>query len=159
MSKQKPFEIFPIGKVEQTQSGLQLRIFEPYRKALTELEKFSHATVLWWCHYCDSEEYRQTLECQRPYKKGPDKIGIFATRSPVRPNPIAISSVAILGIDKTEGIIHVPWIDAMAGTPIIDLKPYHPCEDRIRDVSVPQWCSHWPKWAEDSENFNWEAEM
>jgi len=158
MSKQKIFEISPIGKVEQTQAGLQLRILEPYRKALNELEHFSHAIVLWWCHHCDNKEYRQTMECQKPYKNGPEKIGIFATRSPIRPNPIAISAVSILGIDHKNGIIQIPWIDAMPNTPIIDVKPYHPAVDRIRDVWVPEWCSHWPKWCEDSASFDWEAE-
>lgn len=159
MSKTKTFEISPIGKIEQTENGLQLKIFEPYKAALKELEKFSHVVVLWWCHFCDSKEYRKTLECQKPYKNGPEKIGIFATRSPVRPNPIALSVVSILGIDQDKGIIRIPWIDAMADTPIIDLKPYHPSEDRVRDVSVPEWCNHWPKWSEDSAIFNWGAEF
>jgi tRNA-Thr(GGU) m(6)t(6)A37 methyltransferase TsaA len=158
MSKAKTFEISPIGKVEQTQNGVQLRIFEPYRDALKELGSFGHVIVLWWCHMADTEEYRQTLKCKKPYKSAPEKMGILATRSPIRPNPIALSVVAILGVDQNEGIIYIPWIDAVPDTPIIDLKPYHPSLDRVRDVSMPQWCSHWPKWCEDSATFDWEAE-
>jgi tRNA-Thr(GGU) m(6)t(6)A37 methyltransferase TsaA len=158
MKKSETFEISPIGKVEQTKNGVQLRIFEPYRAALKELESFGHVVVLWWCHMADTEEYRRTLECKKPYKKAPEKMGIFATRSPVRPNPIALSTAAILGVDQKEGVIYIPWIDAAPETPIVDLKPYHPSLDRIRDISMPQWCNHWPKWCEDSENFDWEAE-
>jgi tRNA-Thr(GGU) m(6)t(6)A37 methyltransferase TsaA len=152
------FEVSPIGKIEKSTYGLQLKIFEPYRPALNELEHFGHAIVLWWCHMCDDKDYRQTVECKKPYKNSPEKMGIFATRSPARPNPIAISVVAVLGVDHKNGIIHIPWIDAADDTPIVDLKPYHPSLDRVRDVSMPKWCSHWPKWYEDSAEFDWEAE-
>jgi tRNA-Thr(GGU) m(6)t(6)A37 methyltransferase TsaA len=159
MSEPKNFEVFPIGQVELTETGMQLKIFEAYTKALKELDGFSHIVVLWWAHRLDNKACRQTLECKKPYTNGPAKIGIFATRSPVRPNPIALSVVAIQGIDQKGGLISIPWIDAEPDTPILDIKPYHPCSDRIRDVSVPQWCSHWPKWAEDSANFDWSAEF
>jgi tRNA-Thr(GGU) m(6)t(6)A37 methyltransferase TsaA len=158
MNKQT-FEISAIGKIEQTQEGFQLKISEAYKPALKELEKFGHVMVLWWCNLADTKEYRQTLECSKPYKTAPDKMGIFATRSPLRPNPIAVSVAAILGVDQEKGVIYVPWIDAVANTPIIDLKPYHPSLDRVRDVKMPDWCSHWPKWCEESGEFDWEAEM
>ena len=86
-------------------------------------------------------------------------MGVFATRSPLRLNPIALTTVSILKIDHDRGIIHIPYIDAENGTPIIDLKSYHPSIDRIKDVSVPEWCSHWPKWYEDSADFDWESEF
>jgi tRNA-Thr(GGU) m(6)t(6)A37 methyltransferase TsaA len=157
MSKQT-FEIFAIGKVEQSERGWQLSIFEQYRKALKELDNFGHVVVLWWANYFDNNQHRQTLECTKPYKSAPEKLGIFATRSPIRPNPIALSVAPILGIDQTNGAIYIPWIDADPDTPIIDLKPYHPSIDRIRDIKMPQWCNHWPKWSEDSAEFDWAAE-
>jgi tRNA (Thr-GGU) A37 N-methylase len=67
--------------------------------------------------------------------------------------------VSILGVDQKEGTVQIPWIDAAPDTPIIDLKPYHPSGDRVRDVTMPKWCSHWPKWLEESGSFDWEAEM
>lgn len=158
VKKVNSFEVFPVGKVEKPKYGLQLKIFEPFRPALKELENFSHLIVFWWCHLHDNKKDRKTLECEKPYKKSPEKIGIFATRSPIRPNPIGITVVSILKIDYDNGIIHIPYIDAEIDTPIIDLKPYHPSADRVRDVSVPKWCSHWPKWYEDSANFDWESE-
>ncbi|MCP4177093.1 MAG: tRNA (N6-threonylcarbamoyladenosine(37)-N6)-methyltransferase TrmO, partial [bacterium] len=95
----------------------------------------------------------------KPYKKGPDKVGVFATRSPVRPNPIALSLIYIINIDYDKGLIYIPYIDADIGTPVLDLKPYHLSTDNPASVSVPEWCSHWPKSIEQSGEFNWEAEF
>jgi hypothetical protein len=54
-----------------------------------------------------------------------------------------------------EGIVRVPFMDAEDGTPILDIKPYHPSVDRIREVRVPAWCATWPQWYEDSATFDW----
>jgi tRNA (adenine37-N6)-methyltransferase len=156
---EQTFKISAIGKVEQTNQGFQLRVYEPYKQALNGLGEFSHVVVLWWSHMLDNNEGRQILESKKPYKSGPEKIGIFATRSPARPNPVAMTVVSILGVDQKEGTVLIPWIDAAPDTPIIDLKPYHPSGDRVRDVTVPKWCSHWPKWLEESGDFDWDAEM
>ncbi len=153
------YKLSPIGHVRVQNGSFALEIAEKYRAGLQELEGFSHINVFWWGHLYDKEEYRVIVECDQPYKKAPPKMGIFATRSPVRPNPVALTTVQPLHIDLDTGIIQVPYIDAEDGTPIVDLKPYHPCEDRIREVSVPKWCDHWPKWYEDSADFDWEAEF
>lgn len=94
----------------------------------------------------------------KPYRKGPRTLGIFATRSPLRPNPIALTAVAVLGLDPEAGRIDIPYIDAEEGTPVLDIKPYHPSVDRVREVTVPAWCNHWPRWYGDSGAFDWEAE-
>jgi tRNA-Thr(GGU) m(6)t(6)A37 methyltransferase TsaA len=90
------------------------------------LDGFSHINVLWWCHKCDSEEARNILEVKKPYRKAPDIIGVFATRSPVRPNPIALTAVQVIGIDHAAGTIQLAYIDADDGTPVLDIKPYTP---------------------------------
>ena len=77
----------------------------------------------------------------------------------MRPNPICISTVSVLGVDIDKGLIVIPWMDAEDDTPILDIKPYHPSMDRIRDVLMPGWCSHWPQWYEDSAEFDWSAEF
>jgi tRNA-Thr(GGU) m(6)t(6)A37 methyltransferase TsaA len=159
MSKKTSYKIYPIGFVRKAQGSFMLEIHEEYRPALKQLDGFSHLHVFWWCHLYDQEEHRKILICDRPYKTAPSKIGVFATRSPLRPNPIALTVVAVLNINLDEGRIHIPYIDAEHDTPIIDVKPYHPSTDRIRNVSVPEWCHHWPQWYEDSANFDWEAEM
>lgn len=153
------FRISPIGHVRAGTDGLRLEIDREYRPGLRGLNGFSHLNVFWWCHKFDDDALRKTVECDRPYRKSPPRMGVFATRSPLRPNPIALSVVSLLGIDHAAGLVRIPWIDADDGTPIVDLKPYHPSVERVRNVSVPEWCGHWPKWYEDSADFDWGSEI
>lgn len=151
------YTLNPIGHVDVDEDGFTLRIDEPYRKALLGVDGFSHVNVLFWCHYLDEPEYRNLVVVDRPYKEGPDQVGIFSTRSPVRPNPIALTPVPVHGIDHDDGVVHIAYIDAEPGSPILDLKPYFPAVDRVRDVTTPQWCADWPQWYEDSASFDWGA--
>lgn len=152
--------ISPIGRVRKTSAYEgYLEIDKPFHKALQELDGFSHINVLWWCHLSDNAEDRQVTTCKRPYQKAPASVGTFATRSERRPNPVALTVVPLMHIDHGKGIIDVGFIDAEDGTPIIDIKPYHPATDRVKRASVPPWCKHWPKWYEDSAQFNWEDEF
>ncbi len=157
MNEEREITVNPIGQIRANDEGFYLEINEEYAAALKGLEGFSYLNVLWWGHLYD--EYREIVECDKPYKAGPEKLGIFATRSPVRPNPILLTSVAVMEIDRERGIVRIPYIDAEDGTPILDIKPYHPCSDRIREVAVPAWCAHWPQWYEDSATFDWAAEF
>jgi tRNA (Thr-GGU) A37 N-methylase len=102
---------------------------------------------------------RNILEGPKPYKKSPAAMGIFATRSPVRPNLIALTAVQVISIDYEKGNIEVAYIDANDGTPVLDIKPYTPSLDRVEKPSVPKWCGHWPMSLEQSEDFDWENEM
>lgn len=99
------------------------------------------------------------MEVPKPYAKAPEMMGIFATRSPVRPNPIAVTTVAVLHIDYENGVIIIPYIDANNGTPVLDLKPYTPSIDRVENPESPDWCSHWPSNIESSGAFDWEGEF
>lgn len=155
----KNFRATSIGTIHAGGEGFSITIDEPCRKALNGLEGFSHIQVIWWGHLTDDDEYRSILECEKPYTRGPEKLGIFATRSPIRPNPIEVSTVAVISVDEKTGTILIPWIDAENGSPVLDIKPYHPSEDRVKSARVPAWCGHWPEWMEDSENFNWEDEF
>lgn len=145
----------PVGSIEIEDGRSYVAIDEAYRPALKELEGFSHLDILWWAHLADAADHRDTLVAQSPYRNAPETVGIFATRSPVRPNPVMLSVAAVLSIDAVKGIIKLPWIDAEAGSPVIDIKPYHPCADRVRDARVPSWCATWPQWYEDSGSFDW----
>jgi tRNA-Thr(GGU) m(6)t(6)A37 methyltransferase TsaA len=149
----------PIGNVRVNQDGFILKIRKEYIPALEGIENFTHLDVLWWFHRLDTEECRSILVCDKPYKKAPERLGVFAIRSPVRPNPVALSVVNVLHVDMKSGIINIAYIDAENGSPIIDLKPYHPCTDRVKTASVPAWCAHWPQWYEDSGRFDWQAEF
>jgi tRNA (Thr-GGU) A37 N-methylase len=86
-------------------------------------------------------------------------MGIFATRSPVRPNPIALSTSQIIHINHNKGIIQVAYIDANDGSPVLDIKPYTPSLDRVEAPGVPEWCHHWPMSIEQSGAFDWENEF
>jgi len=151
-------KIKPIGTVHVENGNFSIHLEKEYLSGLTNIKGFSHLQIVWWGNLYDKPNYRAMLTADKPYKKGPEKIGIFATRSPVRPNPVLITNIPVQKIDYEKGIIYTPYIDAEEGTPILDIKPYH-TEERVKDCQVPDWCNHWPKWYEDSATFNWGAEF
>jgi tRNA (adenine37-N6)-methyltransferase len=151
-------QIKPIGKVSTANSQFSIQIEKEFLPAIVNIEGFSHLQIVWWGHLYDSPQARAHLISKKPYKNGPDKLGVFATRSPVRPNPILITTIAFQSIDYEKGIIYTPYIDAEHGTPVLDIKPYH-LSERVKECSVPKWCSHWPQWYEDSASFNWQNEF
>lgn len=153
------FIVNPIGKIKVREKGTFVELKDKYTSALKGLEGFSHLNVICWFDGSDNDEARNILEVPAPYKKAPQTMGIFATRSPVRPNPIALSAAQILNIDHKKGIIEIAYIDAEDNTPVIDIKPYTPSLDRVETPCVPEWCSHWPKSCEESGYFNWENEF
>ena len=113
------------------QSGLaaveSVIVFEPeYRKeeALRGLEGFSHLWLIWEFSEAKRDDWSPTV--RPPRLGGNRRMGVFATRSPFRPNPIGLSSVKLLGMEKTdEGtVLHISGADLMDGTPIFDIKPY-----------------------------------
>jgi tRNA (Thr-GGU) A37 N-methylase len=86
-------------------------------------------------------------------------LGTFATRSPMRPNPIALDTLEITYVDHENAVIGLIYIEAFDGSPVLDIKPYTPSLDRVEHPNVPDWCSHWPKCYEQSGEFEWENEM
>jgi len=138
------FRISPIGFIRRDYGKVFLDIKDEYIPGLKEIEKFSHIQVFWWFSRFDSERYRNTLLCNPPYDA--PETGVFACRSPVRPNPIALTTVKILETDLKNGLIYINEIDGYSDTPIIDLKGYFPVCDRVKDAIVPKWASDWPEW-------------
>lgn len=153
------FEVHSIGKILNNENGISIEIEPKYIPALQALDGFSHINVIWWFSDFDNENARNVLETEQPYKKAPEKMGVFATRSPIRPNPIALTAVEIIRIDYQNGIIQIAYIDAHAGTPVLDIKPYTPSLDRVETPGIPEWCSHWPKSLELSAHFDWDNEF
>ena len=149
-------ELHPIGRIEEDEGGTRIVLDPAYGPALRGLEGYSHVLVVWWF---DRAEDTGSLIEKKPYAKGPDDLGVFATRSPIRPNPIAVSSVDIAYVDEEGATVGLYYIDAYSGSPVLDLKPYAPSVDRIESPSTPDWCSHWPRSYEESEGFDWEAEF
>ena len=144
-----------IGYIKVEKGRFYVSVKEDYKEALISLEDFKYINLIWWGSHSDSFEKRSILTVEKPYKKGPDSLGIFSTRSEIRPNPVLVSTVAVISVDHAEGIIELPWIDAEDGSPLIDIKPYHPCSDRVKDIDMPEWCAEWPRWYEDSAMFDW----
>lgn len=126
------------------QSGLveQLRatvIFEPeYRNpdALRGMEDFTHLWLIWQFSEAVRQEWSPTV--RPPRLGGNTRLGVFATRSPFRPNNLGLSCVRLLGLEETKEfgtVIHVAGADLMDGTPIFDIKPYIPYADCRPDAS------------------------
>lgn len=120
------------------QSGLvpeveSIIVFEPdYRnpEALRGLTDFTHLWLIWSFHLAERETWSPTV--RPPILGGNTRVGVFATRSPFRPNPIGLSCVRLLGVEETKDygpVIHVSGADLMNGTPIYDIKPYIPYAD------------------------------
>ena len=120
------------------QSGLveglrSLVVFEPeFRvpEALRGLEGFSHLWLIWQFHQAQREEWSPTV--RPPRLGGNTRVGVFATRSPFRPNPIGLSCVRLEEIRRVEGlgqVLVVSGADMMDGTPVYDIKPYLPYAD------------------------------
>ena len=115
-----------------------VRVFEEeFRNAdaLRGLEEFSHLWIIWEFSENIRADFSPTV---RPPRLGGDvRLGVFATRSPFRPNPIGLSCVKILGIEQTDGsgtVIRVSGADLMDCTPIYDIKPYIPYTDSHPDA-------------------------
>ena len=126
------------------QSGLvqELRstvIFEPeFRNpdALRGIEDFSHLWLIWQFSEAVRTEWSPTV--RPPRLGGNTRMGVFATRSPFRPNNLGLSCVRLLGVEHTEQygtVLHVGGADLMDGTPIFDIKPYIPYADCQPDAA------------------------
>ena len=118
------------GLVESLRSTI---VFEPeYRNpdALRGLEDFSHIWLIW--QFSEAVRTDWTPTVRPPRLGGNTRMGVFATRSPFRPNSLGLSCVKIIGIEQTAEngtVIHVAGADLMNGTPIFDIKPYIPYGD------------------------------
>ena len=117
------------GLVDELESTI---VFEPeYRNtdALRGLEGFSHLWLVWVFDQAIRETWSPTV--RPPRLGGNTRMGVFATRSPFRPNPIALSCVRLAGMEETaEGtVLRIRGADLMDGTPILDIKPYIPYAD------------------------------
>ena len=124
------------GLVKELESTI---IFEPeYRNqdSLRGLEDFSHLWIIWQFSQAVREDWSPTV--RPPRLGGNTRLGVFATRSPFRPNQIGLSSVQILSFEETKEygtVIHVSGADLMDGTPILDIKPYIPYCDCHTDAT------------------------
>ena len=139
--------LIPIGAVrsplkEPTYQRLNLKeiisdiiIDESLTEALNGLEGFSHIIVLYWMHLATREKKR--LKTHPMGRQDVPPQGLFATRSPNRPNPLGKTTVRLL--ERKGNVLRVQGLDAIDGTPVIDIKPYMPGYDSATDATTPDW--------------------
>ncbi|SIQ45465.1 tRNA-Thr(GGU) m(6)t(6)A37 methyltransferase TsaA [Alkalispirochaeta americana] len=139
----EPVTIRPLGWVEKTGEGAFVQLQEEFREGLQGLDEFSHVIIFWWGQG-DNQKVPMTMDL--PYAPGV-QAGLFATRSPLRPNSVNMTVAGVLAIDCPKGRIKLDELDAFAGTAVIDIKPYYGCLDRVQEYRQPQWVpSEWGEW-------------
>jgi tRNA-Thr(GGU) m(6)t(6)A37 methyltransferase TsaA len=139
--------LMPIGYVrspikEPTHERLNLKdiiseivINENLTEALDGIEGFSHIIVLYWMHRAIREKKR--LKTHPMGRSDVPEQGIFAVRTPNRPNPIGKSTVRLL--ERLGNILKIQGLDAIDGTPVIDIKPFIPDYDSAKYAMTPDW--------------------
>ncbi|MFX1253497.1 MAG: tRNA (N6-threonylcarbamoyladenosine(37)-N6)-methyltransferase TrmO [Promethearchaeota archaeon] len=140
-------QIEPIGFVERTSSNEDVKdrnliskivINKDLNEALDGIEDFSHVFIIFWMHQISSPD---EPVLHHPSKIDSEPVGIFATRAPIRPNPIGLTLVELLNREKN--VLWVKGLDAYDGTPILDIKPYPNWERGrfivVTDFKVPKW--------------------
>lgn len=113
----------------------EIEIDPQLNEALDGLEGFSHIVVLYWMHRALFNKKR--LKAHPMGNKGVAEKGLFAVRTPNRPNPIGKSTVRLL--ERRGNILKVQGLDAIDGSPVLDIKPYIPGYDSAFDAVVPNW--------------------
>ena len=118
-------------------SAATIEIQPELMEGLDNLDEFSHIIVIFYAH---KSRHPAPLKVYPRHHAHTREVGVFASRSPDRPNPIAKSTVRLL---KREGnILTVEGLDAMDGTPVLDIKPYIPGTDSVENAKAPSWTKH-----------------
>ena len=103
-------------------------------EALDNLNEFSHIIVLYWIHKSPHRAPKKVRPRGNPER---ELTGVFATRSPDRPNPIGKTTVRLL--ERRDNVLKVQGLDAIDGTPVLDIKPYIPGYDSVDNARAPSW--------------------
>ena len=136
------FMVQAVGTIRKIKEKTFIEIFPEYEEGLQGLEQFSHVLLLFWFDRNDTAEDRRTLKVHPRGNPANPLTGVFATRSPVRPNLIGIAACRLIGVDGN--VIQVDEIDAFDGTPILDLKPCISSEDLAVDLRIAEWVEKAP---------------
>lgn len=129
-----------IGLVEK--EAKSVKVFAKYRAGLQGLENYSHIILLYWFHLRDTPQERATLQVTPKRHPGAPQVGVFASRSPSRPNPIGLCVLELVEIRGCT--LTVKGLDATAGSPVIDIKPYNPRADSNPHAKIPEWAEKGP---------------
>jgi len=135
-------ELEPIGLVKATEKetgdkrGIaEIVLREDLSGALEGIQDFSHIFIIFWMHEV-AEEERRILKSHPRGREDLPLLGVFATRTPHRPNPIGLTLVKLLKVKNN--VITVRGLDAFDGTPVLDIKPFD-YWDMVEDARVPEW--------------------
>jgi tRNA-Thr(GGU) m(6)t(6)A37 methyltransferase TsaA len=134
------YMVKPIGWVQKVAARVVVEVEEPYQAALLGLEQYSHVWVIFWFHENDNPTDRAILRVHPCLNPGNPLTGVFAARAPVRPNLIGLSVARLLGVEGR--LLFLKGLDAREGTPVLDIKPYLPFSDAIKDARAPELLPH-----------------
>jgi len=144
MTSLSKINLEPVGFVKTKAVGKEVRdkniisqiVFrEELTEALEGIQEFSHLFVLFWLHKT-SDEDKVIMKVRPRGRSDMPLLGIFATRTPHRPNPIGLTRVKLLGVEGN--VVTVQGLDAFDGTPVLDIKPFDSW-DTTEDFKVPEW--------------------
>lgn len=114
----------------------EIHLDPQYADGLRGIDEFSHALVLFWMHESTFDASTDLVRRPRGRADLPE-VGIFGQRAKHRPNPIGVTAVEIVA--RTGGVLRVRGLDAIDGTPVLDIKPYVPVFDRVDGAKTPAW--------------------
>jgi tRNA-Thr(GGU) m(6)t(6)A37 methyltransferase TsaA len=139
----KTMELRPIGTCEIKEGKHYLRIDEEYKDGLLGLNEWSHVLVFYWFDQNDTPELRRRLQVHPRGNRENPLTGVFACRSPFRPNLIALTVCKIVAVQGC--VVEVDHIDAFDGSPLLDLKPFT-LQDlpSAAEVRMPAWARRGP---------------
>lgn len=134
---QESFIVHPIGRFQKTDDITRIVLDKKYEAGLLGLDGYSHIQVFWWFSKNDTPQKRSILQVHPRGNRDNPLTGVFATRSPFRPNLIALTLCKIVSIKGN--VIEIEKTDAFDGTPILDIKPFIPGYDTAEDATVAEW--------------------
>jgi tRNA (adenine37-N6)-methyltransferase len=137
VSAERQFILRPIGVVKKDDDRTRVVLDEKYREGLLGLEGWSHVWVFWWFDRNDTPQKRAVLQVHPRGNRDNPLTGVFATRSPARPNLIALTLCKIVSVEGN--VVELEKIDAFDGTPVLDMKPYIPGYDSAEEAKTPEW--------------------
>lgn len=134
--------ISSIGEIRNTHGRTYIQ-YNDEKEMPTQFSEY--ARIIWWFDRFEKKEYRRILQCDTPYETN-GKVGVFSCRSPVRPNPIAVTVVKILNIERDIKRVYIEGIESYDHTPFLGMIDYNSAIDCIKKemITLPEWTHGWP---------------
>jgi len=133
----------PVTEMSQgnwAQVESEIRLDPQYAPGLQGLDGFSHVVVVFYLDRATGFDPAKQLLRRPRGMENMHEVGVFAQRTKYRPNPIGVASVELLAV--RDNVVVVRGLDALDGTPVLDLKPYMPVFDSVVDARMPDWVEH-----------------